>query len=129
MSRRFKVKNRYTAISYVFIAMGLVMIFMMSDVSFEERNNLTLVKAAVTIETNGKGYYDGIVKYDFMMTKVSDEDIVFTEYMDKLDFVMTDAITGYYYYEHDNGLRYRVKRTIFLSRYYLWEFEDLDKKL
>jgi len=125
MKRR---KYPYTAISFVLIGMVVFVLFMMSDVLFVERNNLTLLKGAITTEFNGTGLYDGVSEYGFIATKSEEGEALFTSYMAVLGFELIEDIDdskigeNQFIYKDKNGHDLLVTKDNFMGRYIIWDF-------
>lgn len=115
-------KFNYTVFSYIFIAMGLVVIFMMSDVVFSERNNLTLLKGAISSEFDDRGIYENVGRYGFMMSK---DETAFLSYMDLLGYEYLGEIEDtdhIYFFADRQGNDQTVYRSSFMGRYIMWDF-------
>jgi len=114
----------YTAISFVLIGMVVFVLFMMSDVLFTERNNLTLLKGAMTTEFNGTGLYDGVSKYNFIATKADEGDTLFTKYMEILKFesIRQGDDENQLHYKDRNGNEITIIKKDFMGRYTIWDF-------
>ncbi|MDA3847349.1 MAG: hypothetical protein PF505_12535 [Vallitaleaceae bacterium] len=124
MNRR---KYPYTAISFVLIGMVVFVLFMMSDILFAKRNNLTLLKGAITTEFNGNGLYDGVSKYNFIATQSENGENLFLEYMTILGFELVSEYeddSDVFMYQDRKGNDLLVRKESFMGRYIIWDFSQ-----